>query len=95
MPHAARLHRAALARRFAAPRRVHARGASRLVLRGLLLGDHVADVVVGTGNVGWMLALGAVMAIEKNAAWGKKLSRPLGFGLMTWAALIVAGNVAG
>jgi len=50
--------------------------------------------VVGTGNVGYMLVLGAVMAIEKNAAWGKKLSRPLGFGLMTWAALIVAGNVA-
>jgi predicted metal-binding membrane protein len=50
--------------------------------------------VVGTGNVGYMLVLGAVMAIEKNAAWGKKLSGPLGFGLMTWAALIVAGNVA-
>jgi predicted metal-binding membrane protein len=26
--------------------------------------------VVGTGSVGWMLAIGTVMAIEKNAAWG-------------------------
>jgi predicted metal-binding membrane protein len=34
--------------------------------------------VVGTGSVGWMLALGAVMAIEKNAPWGRRLSTPLG-----------------
>src|SRR6202011_4619595 len=37
--------------------------------------------VVGTGNVGWMLALGAMMAIEKNAAWGRWISQPLGFAL--------------
>jgi len=49
--------------------------------------------VVGTGNVGWMLVLGAVMAIEKNAKWGKKLSQPLGFALMAWAALIVGGHL--
>lgn len=49
--------------------------------------------VVGTGNVGWMLLLGAVMALEKNAAWGRKLSQPLGAALMGWAALIVVGNV--
>ena len=49
--------------------------------------------VVGTGNVGWMLMLGAAMAIEKNASWGRKLSQPLGFGLIGWAALIVAGNL--
>ena len=36
--------------------------------------------VVGSGNLGWMLALGAVMAIEKNAAWGRKLSQALGLG---------------
>jgi predicted metal-binding membrane protein len=50
--------------------------------------------VVGTGNVGWMLVLGAVMAIEKNAAWGRKLSKPLGLALIAGAALIVGGHLA-
>lgn len=50
--------------------------------------------VVGTGNVGWMLVLGAVMGIEKNAAWGRKLSQPLGLTLIAWAALIVGGHLA-
>ena len=51
--------------------------------------------VVGTGNVGWMLLLGAVMAAEKNAPWGRSIGKPLGAALLGWAALIVAGNVAG
>jgi predicted metal-binding membrane protein len=50
--------------------------------------------VVGTGSVGWMLALSAVMAIEKNAAWGRNIGRPLGVRLIAWAAIIVAGNLA-
>jgi predicted metal-binding membrane protein len=50
--------------------------------------------VVGTGNVGWMLLLGAVMAIEKNAAWGRQLGRPLGAALIGWATLIVVSNLA-
>jgi predicted metal-binding membrane protein len=33
---------------------------------------------VGVGNLGWMLALGAFMAIEKNLPWGRRLSAPLG-----------------
>jgi predicted metal-binding membrane protein len=33
---------------------------------------------VGVGNLGWMLVLGAVMAVEKNVSWGRKLSVPLG-----------------
>ena len=49
--------------------------------------------VVGTGSVGWMLALGAIMAIEKNMPWGRRLSAPLGFALLTWAAATVIGNV--
>jgi predicted metal-binding membrane protein len=49
--------------------------------------------VVGTGNVGWMLALGAVMAIEKNAAWARWLSQPLGLALLAGAAIIVVANV--
>ena len=36
--------------------------------------------VVGTGNVGWMLALALVMAVEKNLAWGRRLSAPVGRG---------------
>jgi len=44
---------------------------------------------VGAGNVGWMLALGAVMAIEKNMPWGRKLSAPLGAALLAWGVLIV------
>jgi predicted metal-binding membrane protein len=50
--------------------------------------------VVGTGNVGYMLALGAVMAVEKNAPWGRRLSRPVGFALLGWAAIIAAINTA-
>jgi predicted metal-binding membrane protein len=37
---------------------------------------------VGIGNLGWMLALGAIMAIEKNMPWGRRISAPLGFGLI-------------
>jgi predicted metal-binding membrane protein len=49
--------------------------------------------VVGTGSVGWMLVLGAAMAIEKNVSWGRRLSTPLGIGLLGWATLIVLGQV--
>jgi predicted metal-binding membrane protein len=45
--------------------------------------------VVGTGSVGWMLVVGAVMAIEKNAPWGRRLSSPLGVGLLGLASSIV------
>ena len=51
--------------------------------------------VVGTGNVGWMLVLGAVMAVEKNTPWGRRLSRPLGVALVTWGVLVIAVNFAG
>jgi len=49
--------------------------------------------VVGTGNVGWMLALGALMALEKNTGWGAGLSRPLGAALLTGAVLIAGFNL--
>jgi predicted metal-binding membrane protein len=49
--------------------------------------------VVGTGNVGWMLVLGAVMALEKNSRWGKYLSAPLGCGLLLCALGIALWNV--
>lgn len=44
---------------------------------------------VGIGSVGWMLALGAVMAVEKNAPWGRRLAAPLGVALIGWGAAIV------
>jgi len=44
---------------------------------------------VGTGNVGWMFALGAIMAVEKNVPWGRRLTAPLGAVLIAWGALIV------
>jgi predicted metal-binding membrane protein len=37
---------------------------------------------VGAGSFGWMLALGAVMALEKNMPWGRRLSAPLGVFLL-------------
>jgi len=45
--------------------------------------------VQGIGNLGWMLVLGGIMAVEKNMPWGRKISSPLGAGLLT-AALIVS-----
>jgi len=48
---------------------------------------------VGTGSVGWMLAVGAVMAAEKNVAWGRRLSAPLGVGLLLASAAILVLNV--
>jgi len=74
--------------------------------RSLLLGAHhglfcagccwaimLLMFLVGTGSVGWMLAIGAVMAIEKNVAWGRRLSAPLGFGLLGASAAILALNI--
>jgi predicted metal-binding membrane protein len=47
---------------------------------------------VGIGNVGWMLALGAVMAVEKNMPWGRKLSAPVGVALITCGAVVLLRN---
>ena len=48
--------------------------------------------VVGTGSVGWMLMLGAVMALEKNMPWGHRMSAPLGVVLLGWGGMIVLSN---
>ncbi len=50
--------------------------------------------VVGSGNIGWMLVLGAIMAVEKNLPWGARLGRPLGGALLAGAAVITAVNLA-
>jgi predicted metal-binding membrane protein len=47
---------------------------------------------VGVGNVGWMLVLGAIMALEKNMPWGRKLSVPVGVALLACGALIVLSH---
>jgi predicted metal-binding membrane protein len=49
--------------------------------------------VVGAGNIGWMLAIAAVMAAEKNLPWGRRLRTPLGLGLIAGAGAIVVANV--
>jgi len=51
---------------------------------------------VGVGNVGWMLALGAVMGVEKNMPWGRRLSAPLGVALLAWGlSLMLVRTQAG
>ncbi len=44
---------------------------------------------VGTASLGWMLILALVMGVEKNAPWGRRISRPLG------VVLLVAGFAVG
>jgi len=48
--------------------------------------------VVGAGSLSGMLVLGCVMALEKNFAWGRRVSTPLGILLLAGAAAaLVAG----
>jgi len=49
---------------------------------------------VGTGSVGWMLLLGAVMAVEKNVSWGRRLSAPLGIALLACSGVILGQALA-
>jgi predicted metal-binding membrane protein len=50
---------------------------------------------VGAGNIGWMLVLGAVMAMEKNASWGRQLSAPLGVTLIAAGLAVFAFSGSG
>jgi predicted metal-binding membrane protein len=45
--------------------------------------------LVGTGNIAWMLVLGLLMAVEKNHAWGRRMSAPLGALLVVLSGLVV------
>jgi predicted metal-binding membrane protein len=47
---------------------------------------------VGVGNIGWMLALAALMATEKNLSWGRKLAAPLGVGLLACAGVVLLSH---
>jgi predicted metal-binding membrane protein len=46
----------------------------------------------GMGSLGWMLLLAAVMAVEKNLPWGRRLSAPLGVALLGWAGWMAAAH---
>jgi predicted metal-binding membrane protein len=46
---------------------------------------------VGTANLAWMLLLAAVMALEKNSPWGRRMTRPLGALLITAAVALACG----
>ncbi len=45
-------------------------------------------LAVGGVNLGWMLGLGAVMAAEKSAPWGRRLVTPVGLALIVWAVAL-------
>jgi predicted metal-binding membrane protein len=45
---------------------------------------------VGTGSIAWMLGVGAIMALEKNSRWGRRMAGPLGLALVGLAIGIVA-----
>jgi len=49
--------------------------------------------VVGTGSIGWMLALAALMAAEKNLRGGSRLRLPVGLGLLGAAGTIVVAQI--
>jgi predicted metal-binding membrane protein len=51
--------------------------------------------VVGTGSVGWMLALGTVMAAEKNLPAGRRFAAPLGAVLLLFALLVAIAGAWG
>jgi predicted metal-binding membrane protein len=48
---------------------------------------------LGMGSIGWMLALAAVMAAEKNLTWGRRLSAPVGVTLISVAAVMAAAQL--
>jgi predicted metal-binding membrane protein len=48
---------------------------------------------LGGANLGWMLALGALMAAERATRWGRRLTRPVGVALVVWG-LAALGGVA-
>jgi predicted metal-binding membrane protein len=52
--------------------------------------------IVGTGSVGWMLALGALMGLEKNLVGGwlaKHIGTMIGIALFSMASIITMKHV--
>lgn len=48
----------------------------------------------GGVNLGWMLLLGAMMALEKSGRWGQYVTRPAGVALIVWAVLYLIGLIS-
>lgn len=55
----------------------------------------VVMFVVGAGSIGWMLGLAALMALEKNVGWGRRLAAPTGAALLLCAAVIALHQLVG
>lgn len=51
--------------------------------------------IVGMGHLGWMLLLAALMALEKNFAWGRHVSQPLGWLLLAGAGGLLLARLTG
>jgi predicted metal-binding membrane protein len=45
-------------------------------------------IPIGAGNLGWMLMLAVVMAVEKNLSVGRLMAKPLGAALVTLAIFV-------
>ena len=65
--------------------------AELLAARGydVLIADRDAEAGREAGAASGLAFLGAVMAVEKNAAWGRKLTAPLGAALVAWGLTLV------
>jgi len=50
-------------------------------------------LLIGAGNLGWMLLFGILMAIEKNVSWGRQFSKPLGIVLLMSGALLLLSRM--
>jgi predicted metal-binding membrane protein len=50
---------------------------------------------VGVADLDWMLALGVVMTVERNAPWGRRLRAPLGASLVGWGLAITGSATLG
>jgi predicted metal-binding membrane protein len=49
----------------------------------------------GVGSLVWMIALTAVMVIEKTSRWGSRLVAPVGIALLVAGAAVSAPAVLG
>jgi predicted metal-binding membrane protein len=49
--------------------------------------------LVNSASLVWMLLLGAVMALEKNFPWGRRLSAPIGMLLFIGASAVVVNEI--
>jgi predicted metal-binding membrane protein len=50
--------------------------------------------VVSSGSLLWMFLLAAIMAVEKNVSWGRRISRPVGVALLAWGTALLIGPQA-